>query len=242
MVEVSVINKLYDNKGKLYAYKIQYENGNIDHIYAEALKDHIRNGNCKVTNMNLTSDNRLVSKKIEQELNDAPKLAKINNPYAGLIPSICGVQIKNIRTGHGREGEYYYGTVYLMGRKLGTWSQDPYGCIVDNYEFDENILKTSLDSYRHLTGNTAMSMETFMLKVVILTEYYKLYKKMVREGKYKILTIVTDKLDYQYSAVTHNSFDNNTMNGISKIANNIAKNGMGSVIIHFKCEEDFCIN
>ena len=238
MLELRVIKKLYDNKGKLYAYTIQDTKGNVTNIYSDALKEHIRNRNCIVLNMTLTSDNRLIDKK--EEIKQVKKVS--NTVQTNLVPSICGVQLKNIKIGNGREGEYYYGTVYYLGKKLGEWSQDPYGCIADNFEFNENILKEPLTKYKNIMCHSELRLETFMLKVLVLTEYYNAFLKMKKQGKFKVLTIITDSFDYEYITIPNNGMSNQLQELIDKYSIKIERNGMGKVQVkHFSTDGDFII-
>ena len=231
MVKVEMIKKLRDKNNKLYGYIIRDEYGRETGIYTSDLKKSILNGSCVVSNMTLTSDGRLIEK----------KMSVVSDKNNLLIPSIFGVQIKNIKTSVGREGEYYKGNVYYMGKLLGEWSQDPNGCIVDNYYFDESILKTPLAKYKNAYG-AQNSMETFMLKVVILTEYYKLYQKMLKAGNHDKMTVVTDDYDCSYIVITYKNKDSKTKISIDRAAAQIAKNNMGLNVKEFNKEEDFCIN
>lgn len=245
MITVTMVKKLKDNNGKIYGYIIRDGYGKEAGIYTNNLKEHIRNGVCEVTNMTLTSDNRLIDKKYVKDAialkNPIPIVNKEKQYNEKLIPSIFGVQIKSIKTGHGRDGEYYYGTVYYLGRKLGMWSQDSRGCIVDNYEFNEHILDDALNSYRMYMNDTKISMETLMSHVVILSEYYKSYEKMIKQGKYSKLTIVTDTYDIQYIEIKHNGINAAISNSIDVASHKISKNGFGVVVKHFNSRDDFAI-
>lgn len=58
------------------------------------------------------------------------------------MASINGIEIKNLKTFRGHEGEpLYQGTIYKNGAKLGFWSQDAHGGICDNFEFNEILLQ-----------------------------------------------------------------------------------------------------
>ena len=244
MIVVSVVRNIRDDKGNITGYIIQDEYGKQAGIYKDNLKENIRNGLCTVTNLKLTSDGRLITKqqaKVHKEEKPTLIINENNKTAANTAPSICGVQIKNIKTGHGREGEYYYGTVYYNGKKLGNWGQDPNGCISDNYEFNENILKEALNKYRIKVCNPNISLEALMSNVVVLSEYYKSYTKMIKQGKYTKLTIVTDEYDFQYVEIKHNGMNAAISNSIDIASHKIAKNGMGVVIKHFNNEKDFII-
>lgn len=245
MVKVTMVKKLKDNNGKIYGYIIRDEYGKEAGIYTNNLKEHIRNGVCEVTNMTLTSDNRLIDKKLHKNDIDTIKPKQMNTYTKQLrdklVPSICGVQIKGLKTQIGREGEYYYANVYLNGKALGRWSQSPYGAIADDFEFNESLLKPSLDRYRTIKDNTSISMETFMVDLVILTEYYKEFQKMIKNGTGTVMTIVSDNINYRYCIVRHRGLTKEVSAGIEKLKLDIEKDGFGVKVINFKSENDFVI-
>lgn len=243
MVTVTMVKKLKDSNNRTYGYLIRDNYGNETGIYAVDLKDNIRKGLCTVTNLTLTSDNRLVEKTKNINVEEKPTLVKpdVKSRKTSQAPSICGIQIKNIKIGHGREGEYYYGTVYYMGRKLGMWGQDPNGCISDNFEFNTNILDSALKAYRIKVCDLNTSLEALMSQVVILSEYYKSFTKMLKQGKYSKLTIITDEYDCQYIELKHNGINAAISNSIDIASHKIEKAGMGVVVKHFNSENDFII-
>ena len=246
MITVTMVRKLKDNNGKIYGYIIRDNYGKEAGIYTDDLKQNIRNGACTVTNLTLTSDNRLVEKKITHKdilIEKPAPVNKVNSTETKrLIPSICGVQIKGLKTAIGREGEYYSANVYLYGKMLGQWSQSPYGAIVDDFMFRESLLKPSLDRYRIIKDNTSISMETFMVDLVILTEYYKEFQKMIKNGTGTAMTIVSDSINYRYCIVRHRGLNKEVNAGIEKLKLDIEKGGFGVKVIHFNSENDFAID
>lgn len=234
IVELRIVDKLVDSKGKIYGYTIEDINKKQMNVYADELKANIRKGLCTVENYTLTSDNRLLHRKIK----DVTKYYQLNTDK--LIPSIFGIQVKGVKTKQGREGEYYCGNVYYNGKKLGFWSQDPYGCIADNFEFDTRQLDEALNKYREYKKYDR-SLESMLLDVVILSEYYKEYTKMIKTSRYKILTVVTDKFDYSVYSIHHNGMSEVVQDSINKASKKIVNNNLGLVIKHFKSENDFII-
>lgn len=65
MIICTCIQKHYDKNNKIIGYTIKDNEGKVLNIYADALKEHIRNNVVNVTNLTLTSDNRLVDKGIQ---------------------------------------------------------------------------------------------------------------------------------------------------------------------------------
>ena len=75
------IEKIYDAKGKIIGYKLEYtETGNTKYFGKDALKLAMRNSWIEVTNLTLTSNNKLVSKN---------KTVKNQNDFSGFADTIA---------------------------------------------------------------------------------------------------------------------------------------------------------
>lgn len=73
MITAKCISKFRDKQGRIYGYRLQDNNGVIKDIKAENLKSAIYNKQISVTNIKLTSDNRLISCNINTS---APEVVK----------------------------------------------------------------------------------------------------------------------------------------------------------------------
>lgn len=63
MLLVRAIKKYHDEKGLLWGYIIQQEGtSNVMTVHKDQLKQAVKNGQCKVVNMTLTSDGRFIGK------------------------------------------------------------------------------------------------------------------------------------------------------------------------------------
>lgn len=66
MQKVKCVNKIRDNRnGKIIGYTIQSSTGETKDVDKDKLKEAVRNGKVNIVNMTLTSDNRLVDKKVK---------------------------------------------------------------------------------------------------------------------------------------------------------------------------------
>lgn len=67
MVDVEVTYKKRDSLGRIIEYTIRDSSNNIRNIKPYLLKEHIKNGNINVINMTLTSNERLIDNKKEDQ-------------------------------------------------------------------------------------------------------------------------------------------------------------------------------
>lgn len=65
MQKVKCIRKIRDAKGKITGYTIQSSTGETKNVDKDKLKEAVRNKKLDIVNMTLTSDNRLIDKKIK---------------------------------------------------------------------------------------------------------------------------------------------------------------------------------
>ena len=63
MIDVKCISKIRNEQGIITGYQLQDNNGNIKVVQANELKEAIKRGEVNCTNLQLTSDNRLIDKK-----------------------------------------------------------------------------------------------------------------------------------------------------------------------------------
>lgn len=68
MIKVKCIQKFRDKQGKIYGYRLQYLSGQTQDVKPENLKQAIKNNQIQVTNLKLTSNNRLIDAKDEVKL------------------------------------------------------------------------------------------------------------------------------------------------------------------------------
>ena len=257
MLKVKCLNKLRDKNNKIYGYTIQDEVGNQRTVKADALKNAIRVGQVKCINLHLTDNNRLIDclspevmdrADIERRIKPADKKpTKTKVVSKADIPNIFGISLKSVKTLHGREGAYYCGTVYKNGKKLGEWSQSPYGAIIDDYYFNEAELNEAAEAWARMKGSKdKLDREGLMVDIVILTDCYKLYQKCLKNGR-NTLVIVTDEYDITYHALQIDApsyqkglpEDANLL--IDKYKKEISNAGYKPVVKIFKSDADFII-
>ena len=103
------------------------------------------------------------------------------------MASINGVEIKNVRYSKDHMGyTMAQGTVYLNGKKLGGWSQDPWGGS-GLYEFDKTLLTRATDQYRYSgvidEGLEPLFNEDDLLAIIVgLKDDETKYKKGIKKG------------------------------------------------------------
>lgn len=66
MIQAKCIEKFRDDKGKIYGYRLQDINGQIQDVQSDNLKTAIRNKQVHIVNLTLTTDNRLVDSSEKQ--------------------------------------------------------------------------------------------------------------------------------------------------------------------------------
>ena len=66
MIQAKCIEKFRDNTGKIYGYRLQDINGQVQDVQPENLKTAIRNKQIHIVNLTLTADNRLVDSSEKQ--------------------------------------------------------------------------------------------------------------------------------------------------------------------------------
>ena len=123
------------------------------------------------------------------------------------MASINGISLKKVTEFKGHEGEpCYQGDVYLGSKKVGFWSQDAWGAIVDNVcldvNYSESLLRSkvkelNIDKAKHIaradgsSDTLYFSLESLFSDLLILQDHEKSFKKAVKVG-YKGLVVVSD--------------------------------------------------
>lgn len=98
-----------------------------------------------------------------------------------------GVEIKNITRFSGHEGEEcVQGSVYLDGKKIGTWSQDGHGG-PDNFSFPINMIKDRVLKAKSVLSEkgikrTIYDTEIFMCDLITLKDIETSIKKHIKAG------------------------------------------------------------
>lgn len=125
------------------------------------------------------------------------------------MASINGLCVKHMKKFTGHEGEpCYQGDLYLGKVKIGYWSQDPWGCVVDNFNPEHGISKDLLNSEiqklnedKRVSGISSFDGEPFkrdyeltqlMTDYLSLLEDEKLFKRLQKRG-YPLTLAITDK-------------------------------------------------
>lgn len=123
------------------------------------------------------------------------------------MASINGITVKNLKTFYGHEGEpCFQGNLYLGGKKIGFWSQDAHGAIMDNVDLDsayseiylrkqiEEINKNKAIHGKSMSGQDytiEYSVENLMTDLIVLLDEEKAFKQAIKKG-YSMIMIVTD--------------------------------------------------
>lgn len=110
------------------------------------------------------------------------------------MASINGVEIKNLKRLTNAYGDgYYTGTIYLNGRKLGFWSQDPKGEGSDTFDFQKTPLNEAFYRWKSYLKDTQyyrfLEISQFMLDVLYYTLTERFYKSEVKKG-YKYFYVI----------------------------------------------------
>ena len=253
MINIKCIGKIRNKNNVISGYALQDASGNQMDVNAKALKEAIKSGKVNCINLKLTRDGKLVDKtpiedlkKSEvKEIKDTPN-AKIHRVKGmNTPPCMYGIAIKGIKTLIGREGEYYCGSVYKNGKKLGDWSQSPYGAITDDFFFDEAELDDAVLQWSKETQyGGRLDKESFMLALVILTEYFGIYKRALKNGR-NCLVIITDEYDMSYRALQcsipnkYSGLPSDVNILINRYKTDILKSGYNPVVKVFKSFDDF---
>lgn len=123
------------------------------------------------------------------------------------MASINGISLKKVTEFKGHEGEpCYQGDVYLNNKKIGFWSQDAWGAVVDNVylslEYSEEMLrekikKLNIDKAKNITradgssDTIYYSLESLFSDLLVLQDHEKIFKKAVKAG-YKGVAVASD--------------------------------------------------
>ena len=89
VIQVKCIQKIRDKNDKIVGYLLRDANGKEQQLGADFLKAYIKNGDIVVTNLTLTSNGKLVSKKTDEENNSKQQPVKIST-YCNHVCYITG--------------------------------------------------------------------------------------------------------------------------------------------------------
>ena len=82
MVKAKCIQKFRDKHNKIYKYRLQDQQGNTKDVTPDQLKQAIKNNQITITNLTLTSDNRLINTTPTQQTSKTSEEQKIKNILA----------------------------------------------------------------------------------------------------------------------------------------------------------------
>lgn len=107
MIQYKCIQKFRDNNGRIYGYRLQDINGQTQDVTSTDLKNVIAHKQLEVVNLSLTSDGRLIDKKVEKQLQDTKlipnkveKLQHSNDKLFSILEK-CANKIALATTGKG---------------------------------------------------------------------------------------------------------------------------------------------
>lgn len=225
MLNIKIIDIIKDAYDNITHYTIQDDSGEQRKVTNFELVTALARNQICITNAKLINGIFVLNKNIVSK--------------TGSAPSIQGVTLRNIKTPTGREGVYVSATVYMDGKKLGQWSQDPYGAICDNFLFDTTKLNERIKNYAQICNNTKMSPEEFMSELYVLCDEYKMYTKYLNKGA-KHTIIITDTYGYLVYALGTNSINSPDINNqIELYKQQIIQQGFTPVIKVYSSEKDF---
>lgn len=127
------------------------------------------------------------------------------------MASVNGIQIKNLKAIKNPYGDdYYTGTVYLNGTKLGFWCQDPMGESGDSFDFRQSSLDKPFYSWKSYMKDVKnyeyLDLDALMMDVIYYTMTERFYKTQVRLGfKYLFDIHVMGTLDGMSQAQPKNA-------------------------------------
>lgn len=122
------------------------------------------------------------------------------------MATINGLQIKGLKFFIGHEGECYQGNLYLNNKKIGFWSQDSWGGIIDNVNLERDYSETylrkqiiALNEDKTIKGKSTSGVdytinydfERLMTDLLILIDNEKAFKKAIKSG-YVMTLVVSD--------------------------------------------------
>lgn len=168
------------------------------------------------------------------------------------MAKIYGLELKGIKTMIGRNGEIFQGNIYLDGKKIGVYSQDPNGGITPliwmndkyskqklekivskEYLRNDNIWKVKEDMIEHID----VLEETFE-NIYTLKEWEKVFGKELKKRTRSFVMIVIPE-DFQYRLYfTTNLMEDNEIEILCKKILNDLGEPKRKVFI-FRSLEDF---
>jgi hypothetical protein len=115
------------------------------------------------------------------------------------MASINGVEVKNVKEIKNNSfewGSILTGVIYLNGKKLGEWSQDPHGAVCDNFDagVEKALMPAVLGVKSTKTGIEADIYDASCLiaDIVLLKDREKRYKGYLSKG-YPVVLVASEK-------------------------------------------------
>lgn len=178
------------------------------------------------------------------------------------MASINGLSLKKVKTFRGHEGEpCFQGDLYLGKTKIGFWSQDSWGAIMDNIDmepgYSEQLLRNqicALNKDKEIHG-VSMSggpytieydIEQLMTAYLDLADNEKSFKSAVKNGYAGTLVlsdsfhVLTWKLPKEYTELDDESLKKATSSHIRKAEEKMFKNEEKTIKI-YRSLDDFNI-
>ena len=145
MIQAKCIEKFRDNTGKIYGYRLQDINGQVQDVQPENLKIAIRNKQIHIVNLTLTADNRLVDSSEKQlqakVLGKAPVAP--SNKYDSVVKALILLDKEQVDLGLGYD-EIVDNRVALAKQNFGVYNLGDYHSnpkFKDCKDFDEVLDK-----------------------------------------------------------------------------------------------------
>lgn len=167
------------------------------------------------------------------------------------MSKINGVEIKNLKSFVGHEGIAFQGDVWLNKKKLGFWSQDGNGAVIDDYYFDEHLLDEACKNFKDGFPDDfkykeyADSHEVFLDKLAMMKLIEKEIKKGFRIG-YKTVVFVTDGTHQMFLWLTDDAHDEELLekhkNDVQEMKQEMYKNSDPAVHIFRPGGFDFIVD
>ena len=202
MIQAKCIQKLRDNKGKIYGYRLIDINGKTQDVEPENLKKAIRNNQIHIVNLTLTSDNRLVDTtekqlqtKVLGKAPTKPETKNSNNQYQDIAKALVLLDKELLDMGDSYS-EVVEIRAFSAGDRLNLCDLDDYyekaeykDCIDDNEILDKILYKT----YIKLLNNKPNEIDT----IISMWNEYDSYSIFEENIKYENVTKITQSKIYQ---------------------------------------------
>ena len=188
MIQAKCIQKLRDNKGKIYGYRLIDINGKTQDVEPENLKKAIRNKQIHIVNLTLTSDNRLVDttekqlqSKVLGKAPTKPETKNSNNQYHDVAKALVLLDKELLDMGDSYS-EVVENRAFSAGTRLNLCDLNDYyekaeykDCIDDNEILDKILYKT----YIKLLTNKPDKIEN-IISIWNEYDYYSTFEENIK--------------------------------------------------------------